>query len=129
MMDQPSRAVAAEEVFQQAMALHKQGKLTQAEKLYRAILSGDGDHLGALHNLGILCFQRGDYDGAVAFTRDVIRRRPDSPTAYNTLAIVLKRFGRLPKSAAAKPCASSRGMRLSSITSSSPCACSKRSVR
>ena len=75
--------------------MHEQGKLAQAEQLYRAILSGDGDHLGALHNLGILCFQRGDYDGAVAFTREVIRQRPVSPTAYNTLAIVLKRLGRL----------------------------------
>jgi intracellular septation protein len=95
MIDQPSPAVAAEEVFQQAAALHEQGKLEQAEQLYRAILSGDGDHLGALHNLGILCFQRGDYDGAVAFTREVMRQRPDSATAHNTLAIVFRRLGRL----------------------------------
>jgi intracellular septation protein len=93
-MDQPGRSVAAEEAFRQAAALHIQGKLKQAEKLYRAILNGDAGHLGALNNLGILCFQLGDYNSALAFTRDIIRRRPDSPTAYNTLAIIAKLAGR-----------------------------------
>src|SRR5690349_5627504 len=94
-MDQPCQAVAAEEAFRQAEALHRQGKLKQAEKVYRAILSGDGGHLGALNNLGIVCFQLGDYNSAVAFAHEVIRRRPDSPTAYNTLAIIAKLAGRL----------------------------------
>lgn len=94
-MDQQGRPVAAEEAFRQAEALHIQGKLKQAEKLYRAILSGDAGHLGALNNLGIVCFQLGDYKSAVTFTCDVIRQRPDSPTAYNTLAIIVKRAGRL----------------------------------
>jgi hypothetical protein len=36
----------AEEAFRQAEALHMQGKLKQAEKLYCAILSGDAGDLG-----------------------------------------------------------------------------------
>ena len=94
-MNQPNAAVAAEEIFQQAAALHEQGTLDQAEQLYRAILWRDEDHLGALYNLGILRFQRGDYDGAVAFTREVVRQRPDLTTAYNTLAVALKHLGHL----------------------------------
>jgi tetratricopeptide (TPR) repeat protein len=94
-MDEPARPVAAEQAFRQAEALHSQGKLKQAEKLYRAILSGDAGHLGALNNLGIMCFQLGDYKSALTFTRDVIRQRPDSPAAYNTLAIIVKLAGRL----------------------------------
>jgi predicted O-linked N-acetylglucosamine transferase (SPINDLY family) len=95
MMGEPSRAVSAEEMFLQAVALHEEGKLHQAEQLYRAILIGDQDHLGALHNLGILCFQRGDYADAVAFTFEVVRQRPNSPAAYNTMAVALKHLGRL----------------------------------
>jgi hypothetical protein len=45
-MDQPGRPLAAEEAFRQAEALHMQGKLKQAEKLYCAILSGDAGQLG-----------------------------------------------------------------------------------
>jgi len=41
MMNQPNPAVASEEIFQQAVAVHEQGKLDQAEQLYRTILSGD----------------------------------------------------------------------------------------
>ncbi|MGC2201669.1 MAG: tetratricopeptide repeat protein [Stellaceae bacterium] len=95
MQSQPSPAFAAEEVFYQAVALHEQGRLEEAEQLYRAILRGDEDHLGALHNLGMLCFQRSDYDGAVAFTREVVQQRPDMATAYCTLGIALRRLGRL----------------------------------
>ena len=87
--------VGVEEAFQEAVASHGQGRLEQAEQLYRAILRGDQKHLGALHNLGILCFQQGDYDGAVAFTRALVQQCPDMPTAYNTLAVALKQLGRL----------------------------------
>lgn len=95
MMIGPSQVLSAEEMFLQAVAFHEQGQLHQAEQLYRAILIGDQDHLGALHNLGILCFQRGDYADAVAFTFNVVRQRPDLPTAYNTMAIALKHLARL----------------------------------
>ncbi len=95
MMIGSNPVLSAEEIFEQAVAFHEEGKLHQAEHLYRAILTGDKDHFGALHNLGILCFQRGDYVDAVAFTREVVRQRPDLPTAYNTMAIALKYLGRL----------------------------------
>jgi protein O-GlcNAc transferase len=93
--DQPNKVVPAEAVFEQAGSLHVQGKLDQAEQLYRAILKDDREHIGSLHNLGILCFQRGRYDDAVALTREVVRLRPDLAVARNTLGVALRHLGRL----------------------------------
>jgi Flp pilus assembly protein TadD/SAM-dependent methyltransferase len=87
---------SSEKSFHQAVALHEQGRLDQAEQCYRAILSdADRNHVGALHNLGILCLQRHDYDNAVVFTREAVRQQPDLSTAHGTLAIALKHLGRL----------------------------------
>jgi tetratricopeptide (TPR) repeat protein len=100
-MDQPTSLIAAEDVFQQAIAFHKQGELEQSERFYRAILTRDRNHLGALQNLGILRLQRGDCEGAVAVTREVLRQSANAPVAYITLAVALKRLGR---SAEAESC-------------------------
>src|ERR1700681_4643919 len=85
-IEQRSEAASVEAIFAQAGLLHAQGKLHQAEHLYRAILNGDRTHVAALHNLGILCFQCGRYEEAVGLTREVVRLRPDLAAAYNTLA-------------------------------------------
>jgi protein O-GlcNAc transferase len=92
---QPSETGTLEQVFVQAGSLHAQGRLDQAEGLYKAILEVDQDHLGSLHNLAILCFQRGRYNDAVALTRGVLRLRPDLAVAHNTLGVALRRLGRL----------------------------------
>jgi tetratricopeptide (TPR) repeat protein/glycosyltransferase involved in cell wall biosynthesis len=95
MINQPNETVTAEAVFEQAGSLHVQGKLDQAEQLYRAILRYDANHIGSLHNLAILCFQRGRYDDTVALTREVVRLRPDLAVAHNTLGVALRHLGRL----------------------------------
>jgi hypothetical protein len=56
MMIGSSQVLSTEEMFLQAVAFHEQGQLYQAEQLYRAILIGDQDHLGALHNLEYCAF-------------------------------------------------------------------------
>ena len=93
--DQPGAAVSIEAEFEQGVSLHVQGKLDQAERLYRAVIQADGTHIGSLHNLGILCFQRGQYDDAIALTREVVRLRPDLAVAHNTHAVALRQLGRL----------------------------------
>src|SRR5437667_3886055 len=93
--NRPSETVSLEVAFEQAGSLHVQGRLDQAEPLYRAILQAEGTHIGSLHNLGILCFQRGQYDDTVALTREVVRLKPDLPVAHNTLAVALRHLGQL----------------------------------
>ena len=43
-----------EQALQQGVAAHKDGKLQDAERLYRAILHSQPTHPDANHNLGVL---------------------------------------------------------------------------
>jgi tetratricopeptide (TPR) repeat protein len=45
--------------IQQAVALHRQGQLGEAERLYTAVLAAEPSHFDALHLLGVLMHQRG----------------------------------------------------------------------
>ncbi|MHB8970183.1 MAG: tetratricopeptide repeat protein [Pirellulaceae bacterium] len=47
------------QIWQQALEQHQAGRLSEAEKLYRAILLTQPDHAEAHHNLGMLALQRG----------------------------------------------------------------------
>ena len=43
-----------EQALQQGVAAHKEGRLQDAERLYRAILQSQPGHPDANHNLGVL---------------------------------------------------------------------------
>ena len=94
-VNQPHAGVPAEALFEQAGALHAQGQLDRAAELYLVVLKEDPNHIGSLNNLGILCFQCGRYDDAVALTRQVVRLRPDLAVAHNSLGVALRHLGRL----------------------------------
>jgi protein O-GlcNAc transferase len=62
-MDEP-RAHAAisdggrlQALFDQGLALHQQGRLADAERLYREVLRRQPNHFGALHLLGVIAVQ------------------------------------------------------------------------
>ena len=46
--------LTSDQALQQGVALHKEGKLEEAERLYRAILHSQPTHPDANHNLGVL---------------------------------------------------------------------------
>ena len=50
--------------IQSALENHKAGNLQQAELIYRNILKKRPNDVDALHLLGVLCHQMGDYDSA-----------------------------------------------------------------
>ena len=43
-----------EQALQQGMTAHKEGKLQDAERIYRAILQSQPAHADANHNLGVI---------------------------------------------------------------------------
>src|SRR5437763_1921635 len=49
-------------VLQHGMDVHKSGRLTDAEAIYRQILATAPRHFEALYLLGIIEYQRGNYD-------------------------------------------------------------------
>ena len=59
------RESVAERQLAQAHQLHKSGKPDAAESLYRAILAAHPDHPPALHGLGLVAYQAGNYEAAI----------------------------------------------------------------
>lgn len=73
--------------FDLAKAAHDQGRLEEAEALYRAILSCRPDHFDALHGMGVLAFSAGRPEVAEAFIDAAVKWRPH-PTFFNNLGLV-----------------------------------------
>ena len=76
--------------IQQAVTMHQEGKLEEAEKLYREILKTNPNHLDANNNLGALLNDTGRHDEAEASYKKAIELKPDYAEAYNNLGITLQ---------------------------------------
>ena len=77
------------ETIQQALALHQQGRLDEAEKLYTRVLKAQRDNFDALHLLGMLNHQRGKAGEAYRLINAALKVQPRSPDALSNLALVL----------------------------------------
>ena len=64
------------EALQQAVDHHKDGRLQNAEQLYRAILQTQPKHTDANHNLGVLAVQMNMVEQALPFFRIAIETNP-----------------------------------------------------
>ena len=85
-------------VFQQAVLLHQQGKLTEAEQLYRSVLQLEPESVEAHHNLGTVLVQLNRWEEAKTYFEKAISIRPNSAEARNNLGNVLARLNRLDES-------------------------------
>jgi protein O-GlcNAc transferase len=77
-----------------AIALHRSGRLAEADAAYGAILASEPDHADALRLRGLLRFQQGDAAAAVSALARAVERHPDFLQARQSLALVLDRLGR-----------------------------------
>ena len=59
--------------FQSALALHQQGDLLAARKLYEEILKKNPNHFDALHLSGVILYQSGIFDESEAFYAKAVR--------------------------------------------------------
>ncbi len=82
-------------IFEQGVAAHRAGKLAQAENLYRQILRADPASFPALHMLGYLKAQQGQYDEAITLLNKALRQNPGDLTARAHHAHALMAAGRL----------------------------------
>lgn len=71
------------------LALHRQGKLDQAEPLYRQLLQLLPDHPDLLHFHAVLLHQRGRVEQALAQARRSIELRPKVAAWHNNLGNML----------------------------------------
>ena len=75
--------------FQQGLALHQQGRLDEAEALYRAILAVQPAHFGALHLTGLVHYQRRAFDAAADWIARAIAVNPGAPEPHSNLGLAL----------------------------------------
>jgi tetratricopeptide (TPR) repeat protein len=88
----------AETAFRQAFLLHQQGKLSEAEQLYLAVLQLNPDSAEAHHNLGTALAQLNRLEEAIAHFEKAVDIRPDSPETRNNFGNALARLNRLNES-------------------------------
>jgi protein O-GlcNAc transferase len=78
-----------------AVRYHQAGQFQQAESLYNQILKEDPDHADALHLLGVIARQRGEYDLAVELINKAIAKNSSVFIYHNNLGNAFKAIGRL----------------------------------
>ena len=65
--------ITIEQILQQGIAAHKQGKLNEAERLYKAIIQSQPLHPDANHNLGLIAVAVNKADVALPLFKTSIK--------------------------------------------------------
>ena len=68
--------LTVEQALQQGVAAHKEGKIEEAERLYRAILQSQPLHPDANHNLGLIAVSVNKADAALALFKTALEANP-----------------------------------------------------
>jgi Flp pilus assembly protein TadD len=87
------------QALQLAQQHHQAGRLSEAEALFRQILSIAPRHAPALHHLGLIAFQVGKFAPAIECLQEVIALEPTNAAAYSNLGEALRCAGRLEEAA------------------------------
>jgi tetratricopeptide (TPR) repeat protein len=90
----PLRALTPAQALRTGISLHRQGRLREAEQVYRAVLRIAPDHAVALHQLGTLCRQKGEIEEAISLLRRALAIDPKSAQGHNGLGIALSELRR-----------------------------------
>ena len=69
-------ALTIEQTLQQAITAHQEGKLQEAERLYRAILQSQPAHPDANHNLGVIALSVNKADAALPLFKTALEANP-----------------------------------------------------
>ena len=86
---QQPAAAALEAKLNQGKALHRQGKLADAERCYGEALRQQPDHFGALHLLGVIARQTRRTERGVELIKRAIGLNPNVAHAHNSLGNAL----------------------------------------
>lgn len=84
---------AADALFQSALGQHRSGAVDAARAGYEQVLRLDRNHAEALHHLGIVHLQAGDFRKAAELIGRSVDRAPRQPAALSNLGFALFRLG------------------------------------
>jgi len=88
------RANPAAQAVQQALGLHRQGRLDEAAALYSSVLARHTDHFDATYLLGMVKMQQARPAQALALIEAAVKIKPFAPEALTLLGAVLTSLGR-----------------------------------
>lgn len=77
----------------QAIALHQQGRVQEAQMFYANILKQEPGNIQARYYQGLLRLQTGDIAAGIAALKQVIKRQPDHAEAHYNLGLAYKQQG------------------------------------
>ncbi len=93
-MNDGNKSASADTLFADARMLHRQGRLAEAEQLYRAAIERDARHGDAKEWLGCLCLQQQRNDEAIGLLHEAVELRPNDADFLDNLAAALIRAKR-----------------------------------
>lgn len=88
-------APPAQELIGRALNFHQQGRIDDAEKLYKQVLASEPRHAVATHFLGMAAWQRGDLAAGERMMRESIALDGAVPDFHNNLGLLLRDTGRV----------------------------------
>jgi protein O-GlcNAc transferase len=86
----PAIAGPSAELNTKALKLQDQGKLAEAEQLFRKVLEKYPDDFVALYSLGVIASRNGQSDLALNWLTHAVQSSPDNPMAHYALATTLQ---------------------------------------
>jgi protein O-GlcNAc transferase len=87
-------AVELQSRFREGMALHRQGDLAAAERIYREVLDQQPQHFDSLHMLGVIALQTRRTERGIELIRKAIGLNEKVAAAHNNLGKALLDIGR-----------------------------------
>ncbi len=76
--------------LQRGLALHQQGRLADAERIYAEVVRREPNHFGALNLLGAIACQNRNYEQAVQVIAKALSINPNDASACSNLGVALK---------------------------------------
>ena len=87
--------ITVNEALQRGVAVHKEGKLQEAEKFYRGILSVQPNHPDANHNLGVLAVGAGQVEASLPLFKSALEANTKQEQYWLSYADALIKLDRL----------------------------------
>src|SRR5262245_37069313 len=78
----PQTTLMLQAEYGRAVAFHKQGRLNDAEQIYRSILLADPKQFDAAHLLGLVFLQRGQFEQAEQQLAQALKINPNFAPAH-----------------------------------------------
>src|SRR5215475_10137055 len=94
-------AAAAKQTYERAVALHRQGRLAEAEALYEKVRAAYPEHPGVLHGLGLIALRTGRPDDAAASLARAAKAAKSNGAIHSDLGMALLACGQYESAAAA----------------------------